>query len=112
MSGKKFSLEEARELLPEVRRITDEAAEALRDIAHEIQSLGTADPRREVLEEEYVERVRSWQEEIQDVGCEVKGLFLVDFDNGEGFYCWKWPEVQLDHFHTYDEGFDGRMRIN
>ena len=109
---KKFTLEEARALLPEVRRITDEAAEALRDIAQEIQSLGAADPRRETLEEEYVDRVKNWQEEIQDVGCEVKGLFLVDFDNGEGFYCWKWPEQDVDHFHGYEEGFDGRMRIN
>ena len=26
-------------------------------------------------------------------------------------YCWKWPEEGLNHFHGYDEGFDGRIRI-
>ena len=34
-------------------------------------------------------------------------MFLVDFDNGEGYYCWKWPEREVDHFHGYEEGFAG-----
>ncbi len=110
--GRRFTLEEARALLPEVRRITDEAAEALNDIAEEIQSCEEGDPRRRSLEREYVERINDWASEVREVGCEVKGLFLVDFDNGEGFYCWKWPEADIDHFHGYEEGFAGRMRIN
>ena len=41
----------------------------------------------------------------------MKGLWLVDFDNGNGYYCWRWPEPELAYFHGYDEGFDGRVRI-
>ena len=35
----------------------------------------------------------------------------VDFDNGDGYYCWKCPEVTILHYHCYDEGFAGRMTI-
>jgi hypothetical protein len=48
---------------------------------------------------------------MEALGLEVKGLWLVDFDNGSGYYCWRWPEEDLAYFHGYDEGFDGRVRI-
>ena len=31
--------------------------------------------------------------------------------NGEGYYCWSYPEATIAHFHGYDEGFSGRMKI-
>ena len=43
------------------------------------------------------------------MGLEIKGLWLVDFDSGAGYYCWKYPESSLGHFHGYDEGFSGRV---
>jgi hypothetical protein len=45
------------------------------------------------------------------MGCEVKGLWLVDFDNGEGYYCWQYPESNLEYFHGYTEGFAGRSKL-
>ncbi len=48
---------------------------------------------------------------MEALGVEVKGLWLVDFDNGSGYYCWRWPERELAFFHGYDEGFAGRTRI-
>ena len=55
--------------------------------------------------------VSRWAREIEALGAEVKGVWLVDFDNGSGYYCWRWPERELDHFHGYDDGFAGRSRI-
>ena len=55
--------------------------------------------------------VSRWAREMEALGLEVKGPWLVDFDTGAGFYCWKWPERALEHFHGYDEGFAGRVRI-
>ena len=49
--------------------------------------------------------------EMEVLGADVKGLWLVDFDSGAGYYCWQWPEQELAFFHTYDEGFAGRTRI-
>ena len=47
-----------------------------------------------------------------DGACVVKGLWLVDWDCGDGYYCWRYPEASIAHFHGYDDGFNGRMPIN
>ena len=49
--------------------------------------------------------------QITGLGLEVKGLWLVDFDSGAGYYCWKYPESSLEYFHGYDEGFSGRLPL-
>ena len=56
-------------------------------------------------------QIGRWTRAMEALGVEVKGLWLVDFDNGSGYYCWKWPEEELAWFHGYDEGFAGRVRI-
>jgi hypothetical protein len=48
---------------------------------------------------------------MEALGLEIKGLWLVDFDNGSGYYCWRWPEPALEYFHGYEAGFAGRARI-
>ena len=52
-----------------------------------------------------------WAEAMMQLGLEVKGLWLVDFDNGSGYYCWRYPEAGLLFYHSHEEGFRGRMRI-
>ena len=39
-------------------------------------------------------------------------LWLVDWDNGDGYYCWRFPEETVSFFHSYEEGFGGRLPIN
>ena len=112
MENRTFTLDEARTLLPRVREITNRAADELSALARDIQGIAEGDTRRAMLEQEYVERLNEWTTDIQEVGAVVKGMFLVDFDNGEGYYCWKWPEKNVEHYHGYEEGFTGRMKIN
>jgi hypothetical protein len=52
-----------------------------------------------------------WARAMEALGLDVKGLWLVDFDSGSGYYCWRWPETELAYFHGYEEGFAGRVRI-
>jgi hypothetical protein len=98
-----FSYDSAAALLPEVRRLTEEAA--LR--VDEARAAGEGPQ----VEERVHAIVADWAEAMVERGLEVKGLWLVDFDNGSGYYCWRYPEAGLDYFHTYEEGFRGRMRI-
>ena len=94
-----FTLDEARLLLPRVQELTAEA------VARYGQLPGARNEERETI-------VRAWAEEIQSMGIEVKGIWLVDFDSGAGYYCWKYPEPALNHFHGYEEGFAGRLPLN
>lgn len=109
-AGKRvFSYEEARELVPAVRRRTKDALAALAATTG-----GDAQDAREAqdrLEREGAEILGAWARDIEALGIEVKGPWLVDFDSGAGYYCWKWPEESLEFFHGYDEGFAGRVRI-
>ena len=95
-----FTLAQAREMLPRVRQITSEAAARY-------DSLGE-DPE---TEEQRQELVREWVRRLSTLGVEIKGLWLVDFDSGAGYYCWKYPEPSLDFFHGYEEGFAGRLPL-
>jgi hypothetical protein len=107
-SKKIFSLSEARALLPEVRRITQQAYERIETLRGRVQEASD----RGALESEAGAIVQAWAESIQALGLEVKGLWLVDFDNGSGYYCWQHPEAALEYYHSYEEGFRGRMRIH
>lgn len=86
-------------ILPEVRRLTREAAERVDQMSFEEPA-------------EYERVVTEWAETILGMGIEVKGLWLVDFDSGAGYYCWCHPEPALEYFHGYEEGFGGRVKLN
>ena len=106
-----WTLDGAREMLREVRRLTAGAVadvdelERLRD-----EHLSGAEERQQI-EERLRSRVSRWIREMEALRVDVKGAWLVDFDNGHGCYCWRWPEERLEYFHGYDEGFSGRCRI-
>ena len=55
--------------------------------------------------------VGRWAESVMGLGIDVKGIWLVDFDNGSGYYCWQYPEESLQYFHGYEEGFGGRVKL-
>jgi hypothetical protein len=104
-----WTLEGARALLPDVRERT---AVAVAEVESLLERRGA--PRSPPPEEidARVEQVTSgWARSMEALGLEVKGVWLVDFDNGSGYYCWRWPETELAWFHGYDEGFAGRIRI-
>ena len=109
-SGRIFSYDEALALFPRVRDLTAAAVRELESLAAESASRDSEEERAE-LEATSREVVARWAAEVGELGCQVKGLWLVDWDAGDGYYCWKHPEPALAHFHGYDEGFAGRIPI-
>jgi len=93
-----FSYGEAAARLPEVQRLTEDAH-------RQVEALGPQPG------QEADAVITEWAEGLLAKGLEVKGLWLVDFDNGSGYYCWQYPEPSLRHFHSYEDGFQGRMPI-
>ena len=108
-----WSLAAASEIAVEVRRITAAAVaevEALEARRGEIGGAGN-EAARAALEQELARAVAAWVRAMEALGVEVKGRWLVVFDNGTGYYCWRWPETRLEYFHGYEDGFAGRVRI-
>lgn len=104
-----FTFDEARALLPSVRERTRRALEALDALAVEADE--DADAARARMEHAVEGILNAWREEVEALGIEVKGPWLVDFDSGAGYYCWRWPEESLEFFHGYEEGFAGRVPL-
>ena len=111
MSRPIFSLQEARALLPRVQALTADAVIRADALAEELQRIPGQDPSHAQLSDALRDVVNGWADAVRALGIEVKGLWLVDFDNGEGYYCWKYPEETISHYHGYEEGFDGRISI-
>ena len=109
---RRFSYEEALTIFPVVRDLTADAVLQVAAVGRELEGLATGSSQREDLESSQQAIVEQWTREIEALGLEVKGLWLVDWDCGDGYYCWRHPEPGLAHFHGYDEGFADRMPIN
>ena len=96
-------------MLADVRTRTERAVDEAEQL---VLAREGADPEESArVDAEIQSVIERWAREMEALGAEVKGVWLVDFDNGSGYYCWRWPEATVDHFHTYDEGFGGRSRI-
>ncbi|MEM7048467.1 MAG: DUF2203 family protein [Acidobacteriota bacterium] len=107
-----FSYDEVLSTFPAVRDLTRAALRQIEALTNRLQSLDEMEGRRSELEETIERIVAAWTSEVTALGCEVKGRWLVDWDSGDGYYCWRYPEAAVCHFHGYDEGFEGRVPLN
>lgn len=110
-SRRAWTLAAARALLPDVRQRTERAVRETEALLAGGESSGPEDALRARTEAGVEAVISRWAREMEALGLEVKGLWLVDFDSGTGFFCWRWPETELAFFHGYDEGYAGRTRI-
>ena len=127
---KVFSLEEANNTLPYVRRIVGDIVdeyERWKDSISKYELLA-ADSKAEEGESddqialrEHVDtvarRLNSLIEELTNVGCVFKGFDdgLVDFHStlvGRDIYlCWKFGEPEIQYWHEIDSGFASRQAL-
>lgn len=106
-----FSLDQACALLPRVKHMTADAVRRAEMLASQLHAVNDDEPEHAALSAALRDVVNGWADELQNLGVEPKGLWLVDFDNGDGYYCWCYPEASITHYHGYSDGFAGRMKI-
>ena len=107
--NRKFSLEDARQILPLVRSVTSQAAKKVDALVEQIE----ANPHvSDDLENQVNKVIETWQGKIERLGGVPMGLWVVDFDFGGGYFCWKFPETDITHWHDYSNGYAGRKPID
>lgn len=110
---KYFTLSEARQLLPIIYRLTEESSREVRNHVNRIEAYSDkSHPSVAIIEEQINGIIDRWQGKMEKLGAEPKGLWMADFDSGEGYFCWKYPENEVNHFHGYQDGFSGRKLID
>ncbi len=132
--SRRFTLEEAESLLPEIGKAIqealsiksefDRAQSELQAITQRVIMLGGVLLDREATQlirlrrDTSAERLKAAINSIQEFGCIIKDLDigLVDFPTlfrGEEVYlCWKLGEPGIGFWHETDEGFAGRKAID
>ncbi len=108
---RRFTLQEAEELLPVIRKITQETVETFLLLEEKLSHTPENSEKWKSVENEIMLLLDRWSEKMSKLGCYPKGIWLVDFDNGEGYYCWRYGDEKIAFFHSYDEGFSGRVPI-
>lgn len=108
-----FTLEQAQGMLPLIYRLTEESSKQTKYLMACIEALpDKKSDRAQELQEQVNEVINKWQNKLERLGAKPKGLWLADFDNGDGYFCWKFPEVKILFRHGYQDGFTGRMMIS
>lgn len=112
-SQKVFTLESASELLPLIYRLTEETNKEVKELSAALD--GTIDKRSDRavdMQEKIDQLVVRWHNKLERLGVRPKGVWLADFDNGTGYFCWKFPETKIMYYHGYQDGFTGRRRVD
>jgi hypothetical protein len=134
MSGRTFTLDEAKMLLPVLesllrtaisgKKLMEEVDGELQELSHRIFLNGgthvdvVAVARRKAERAKAEQRAKDALAEIDSIGVQVKDIDigLLDFpcevDGKTVLLCWKMGEDSITHWHGTDEGFVGRKLID
>lgn len=108
---KVFDLSGINELLPIVHRITKQYSEKVNKLIQKLEHIGGQDKMVADTEAEINNLIQEWQVKMEKLGAVTKGLWIADFDSGDGYFCWKFPEEQILYWHGYRDGFSGRRPV-
>ena len=124
MTTRRYTVEMANRALPYVRSIVRDVMELYKRIQelsgrHSDTERDERERRQELRTqiEAAAERLHACQEELWEIGVELKDyeLGLVDFPAElEGrpiLLCWKYGEEAVDHWHETEAGFSGRQPV-
>jgi hypothetical protein len=105
-------LTEANALVGILNRITLKHNKKVNELITQLEAFGPEEREKTTEIEAVVSReIEEWNGKIRKLGGVPKGLWLVDIDAGDGYYCWKFPEVEIGYWHDYKSGYAGRVSL-
>ncbi|MFT5571894.1 MAG: hypothetical protein ACI9FR_000815 [Cryomorphaceae bacterium] len=104
-----FNLSEAQKQFPFVQSITQKHQQELSPLQQRLSKMLSNDPRRNALERDYESVVHRWRTKIEQLGASVSGLWIVEFNLGEGCLSWRHPELSLNYFRSHHASFAERV---
>ena len=122
MTGKKYSVEEANALLPylaptlvELRDVYEEAARIRSTMARSAAGNGWSEKREKWSRKlgrvaELVARLQEWEVILRDVETGLVD-FISERDGRTILLCWKLGEAEVTHWHSPEDGFEGRKPL-
>lgn len=111
--NKIFTLQEATDLLPLIYRVTEESAKQVKYLMGCLEALPDKQSLRGIeIQDEINKYLSKWQNKMERLGTRPKGMWFADFDSGNGYFCWKFPETEILYKHGYQDGFTGRKLIH
>ena len=122
MTGKRYSVEEANALLPylaptlvELRDVYEEAARIRSAMARSAAGNGWSEKREKWSRKlarvaELVGRLEEWEVILRDVDSGLVD-FISERDGRTILLCWKLGEEEVSHWHSPEDGFEGRRPL-
>jgi hypothetical protein len=107
-----LTLDEANGLVGVLNRVTAKYSKRVNDLITRLEGCDIkAKDQTSKLESEITKHIEEWNAQVRKLRGVPKGLWLVDIDSGDGYYCWKYPESQISFWHEYKSGYSGRISL-
>jgi hypothetical protein len=107
-----FDLDSANSRVRVIFHFTRDISRTVDQLMARLEALDPADTAASRKLEAEVERlIEGWNSKVRKLGGKPKGLWLVDFDCGDGYFCWKFPEKEIQYWHDRQSGFPGRITL-
>src|SRR5690606_22468146 len=110
---KAFSLEEARRIGNLLYHITKKKSQRVEALLAQLQiKMDMGEGEFTQLENQIDREILEWEGKVERLGGVPRGLWMADLDSGSGYYCWKFPETTVDHWHGYQDGNSKRVCLS
>lgn len=112
MQPRPMSLAAANSMLGVFTRITTKHSKIVNDLISLLETLPISDrAATSQIEAQISKEIEIWNTKVRKLGAVPKGLWLVDIDAGDGYYCWKFPESEVQYWHEYNGGYANRISL-
>lgn len=107
-----MSRAEAQRLVPVIIKMTERTQKEVQILVQRLEAARPIDENKANQIENEIDQVMAvWRDQVSRLGGTPKGVWIVDFDNGKGYFCWKYPEKQIQFEHGYKDGYLGRRKL-